>query len=52
MVITAPAMSEDLDYANGKFYTNFESACNKYIFGKFFINSDKIVALDIEKLTR
>lgn len=52
MVITAPAMSEDLDYANGKFYTNFESGCNKYIFGKFFINSDKIVALDIEKLAR
>lgn len=50
MVVQGPAMMEDLDYVNGKFYTNFESSCNKYIFGKFFINSNKIVALDVEKI--
>lgn len=48
--VSGPAMSEDLDYLNGKFYTNFESACNKYVFGKFFVNSDQIVALDFNKL--
>ena len=48
--IKAPAMTEDLDYLDGKFYTNFETACNKYIFGKFFISSNKIVALDVESL--
>lgn len=48
--LSGPAMSEDLDFLNGKFYTNFESACNKYIFGKFFFNSDKIVALDFSGL--
>jgi len=31
-----PAMSEDLDVSNGKVITLTESACNKYIFGKFF----------------
>ena len=34
--IKAPAMAEDLSYSNGKVYTAFESACNKYIFGKLF----------------
>ena len=34
--IKGPAMSEDLDYYDGKVITLFESACNKYIFGKFF----------------
>ena len=51
-VLTAPAMSEELDYYNGNIYTNFESACNKYIFGKFFADADKIVAIDIEKLVK
>lgn len=31
-----PPMSEDLDYSDGKFISLTESACNKYIFGKFF----------------
>lgn len=48
--LMAPAMSEDLDYYNGRFYTNFESSSNKYIFGKFFINSNKIVSIDFTKL--
>ncbi len=44
--IKAPAMSEDLSYKDGKVYTMFESACDKYIFGKFFF-ATKVVALDI-----
>ena len=31
-----PAMSEDLDYSNGKLICSTESGCNKYVFGKFF----------------
>jgi hypothetical protein len=50
--LVGPAMSEDLDYYNGKFYTNFESACNKYIYGKFFLESNKIVALDFSKIVK
>ena len=34
-VISAPPMSEEIVYRNGKFYIMNESACNKYIFGKF-----------------
>ena len=45
-VIKAPAMSEDLSFSNGKVYTMFESACNKYIFGKFFF-ANKVVGLEI-----
>ena len=45
-VIKAPAMSEDLSFSNGKVYTMFESACNKYIFGKFFF-AFKVVGLEI-----
>lgn len=45
--IHGPAMSEDLDYYDGKIITLSESASNKYIFGKFF-GATKIVALDIE----
>lgn len=48
--LKGPAMSEDLDYYNGRFYTNFELSSNKYIFGKFFINSNKIVAIDFTNL--
>ena len=44
--ITAPAMSEDLDLYNGKIITHFESACNKYYFGKFFF-ANYIVGLDL-----
>ncbi len=46
--ISGPAMSEDLDYYDGKVITLTESASNKYIFGKFF-NSKHIVALDLLK---
>ena len=45
-IIKAPAMSEDLSFSNGKVYTMFESACNKYIFGKLFF-TNKIIALEI-----
>ena len=34
-VISAPPMSEEIVFLNGKFYVMNESACNKYIFGKF-----------------
>ena len=34
-VISAPPMSEEIVYRDGKFYIMNESACNKYIFGKF-----------------
>lgn len=46
--ISGPAMSEDLDYFDGKVVTLTESASNKYVFGKFF-NSKHIVALDLLK---
>lgn len=36
----APAMMEDLDFAHGKVITLSESACDKYIFGKFFFAFD------------
>ena len=45
-IIKAPAMSEDLSFSNGKVYTMFESACNKYIFGKLFF-ANKVVGLEI-----
>lgn len=45
--VTGPAMSEGLDVYNDKFITLYESACNKYIFGKFFFAFD-IVSLDIK----
>lgn len=34
--LVAPPMSEDMDYSNGQWITYMESACDKYIFGKFF----------------
>lgn len=46
-LISGPAMSEDLDFTDGKVITLTESASDKYIFGKFFFAND-IVALDIE----
>ncbi|MBQ9162985.1 MAG: hypothetical protein IJX74_06885 [Clostridia bacterium] len=46
--IKGPAMAEGLDWLDGKVITLTESACNKYIFGKFFF-ADKIVALDLKK---
>ena len=47
MDVRGPAMSEDLDYYDGKVITVMESASNKYIFGKFFFYTD-IVGLRIE----
>ncbi len=44
--INGPAMAEGLDLYNGKVITMSESACNKYIFGKFFF-ANKIITLDI-----
>lgn len=44
--ISGPAMSEDLDYTNGKVLTLTESASNKYIFGKLFF-ATHIDALEI-----
>lgn len=32
---TLPPMSEELVYRNGRIHIMFESACNKYIYGKF-----------------
>ena len=43
--VKGPAMAEGLDYNQGKIITLTESACNKYIFGKFFF-ANKIVLLD------
>lgn len=45
--ITAPAMSEDMDYYNGKVITLSEVASNKYFYGKLFFAND-IVGLDIK----
>ena len=45
-IIKAPAMSEDLSFSNGKVYTMFESACDKYIFGKLFF-AFNVVGLEI-----
>ncbi len=44
--ISAPPMSEALDYDGKQFITLYESASNKYIFGKFFF-ANKIVGLEI-----
>ncbi len=44
--LKGPAMGEDLDYYDGKILTLYESASNKYIFGKFFF-ADKIVCLEL-----
>lgn len=46
-LVKGPAMSEDLSYANGKVYCMTESACDKYIFGKFFF-ANSIYTLDVE----
>jgi hypothetical protein len=40
-------MSEDLDYYNGKVITVYESASNKYGFGKLFFAND-VNAIDIK----
>ena len=45
--IKAPTMSEDLDWYDGKVITVYESASNKYFFGKLFF-ADDVNALDIK----
>ena len=45
--IKAPAMSEDLDYYDGKVITVYDSASNKYGFGKLFFAND-VNAIDIK----
>ena len=45
---TGPAMSEGLDYFDGKVITLAESASDKYIFGKLFF-ANKIVGFDLTK---
>lgn len=44
--VNGPAMAEGLDFTDGKVITLFESASDKYIFGKLFF-ADKIVALGL-----
>ncbi|MBE6133016.1 MAG: hypothetical protein E7180_06515 [Erysipelotrichaceae bacterium] len=44
--VKGPAMAEGLDYYQDKIITLTESACDKYIFGKFFF-ANKIVLLDL-----
>ena len=34
-IYTLPPMAEEIEFADGRFYINNESASNKYIFGKF-----------------
>lgn len=45
--ILGPAMSEGLDWFDGKVITLFESASDKYLFGRFFF-AFNIVGLDLE----
>ncbi len=45
--VKGPAMGEDVDVSGGEVYTLFESASDKYIFGKFFF-ADRIVKLRFE----
>ena len=47
-VIPMPAFSEDLDVVDGRVIVSFESACNKYIIGKFFF-ANKVISLPIEE---
>lgn len=43
--LTGPIMAEDLDWSKGKLICYTESACNKYVIGKFFF-ADYFFALD------
>ena len=45
--IMAPTLSEDLDWYDGKVITIYESASNKYFFGKLFF-ADDVNALEIK----
>lgn len=46
--IKAPPMSEDLDWYDGKVITVYETASNKYFYGKLFFTYD-VNALDLNK---
>lgn len=47
--IKGPAMFEDLDIVDNKLICSTESACNKYVFGKFFF-ADYAFSLDVSKI--
>ncbi|MBQ9806113.1 MAG: hypothetical protein IJW49_06380 [Clostridia bacterium] len=44
--VSMPAMSEGLDVVGNRVVISFESACNKYIFGKIFF-ADKLVSYPV-----
>jgi len=44
--VAMPAMSEGLDVVGNRVVISFESACNKYLFGKLFF-ADKLVSYPI-----
>jgi hypothetical protein len=46
--VTLPPMSEELVYKDGRVYILCESACNKYIYGKF-IRGYQVFSYDLEK---
>ncbi len=46
--VLMPAFSEDLDVVDGRVVVSFESACNKYIVGKFFF-ANKVISYPIEE---
>ncbi len=45
--VLMPAFSEDLDVVDGRVVVSFESACNKYVVGKFFF-ANKVISYPIE----
>lgn len=46
--VLMPAFSEDLDVVDGRVIVGFESACNKYVVGKFFF-ANKVISYPIEE---
>jgi len=46
--VTMPAMSEGLDIVGDRVVISFESACDKYIFGKLFF-ADKLVSYPVSE---
>lgn len=47
--ITAPPMSEGIEWLDGKIYISCESASNKYLFGKLY-GANAVYALDASRL--
>ncbi len=45
--VLMPAFSEDLDVVDGRVIVSFESACNKYVVGKFFF-ANKVISYPID----